>query len=114
MRLNVYWLKLIAICDWIMIELTFATLSLNQIDEICELEASSYPEDEAASRDNIKLRLQKASNLFLGVFLNKQLIGFCNGTRVKGKELTHESMASHDPDGGKFIYSDLKRDFVYS
>ena len=80
-------------------ELTFRTLSIDLIDEIYHLESISYPEDEAASLQNIKLRLTNASNLFLGAFLKDQLIGFVNGTKTSSTTLTHESMSTHEPNG---------------
>ncbi|PNW70672.1 hypothetical protein CHLRE_17g729750v5 [Chlamydomonas reinhardtii] len=74
------------------------------LDRIHELEAASYPEDEAATYDKLKFRIENASNVFL-VALSAEgdgepkVVGFVCGTQTRASKLTHESMSTHDADG---------------
>ncbi|RHY13653.1 hypothetical protein DYB37_009451 [Aphanomyces astaci] len=63
--------------------------------------SASYPEDEAASLAQIKLRLDLAGAFFLGAYdsLNDQLVGFVNGTLAPRRDLEDETMSLHDPNG---------------
>ncbi|KAH3732766.1 Polyamine N-acetyltransferase 1 [Pelomyxa schiedti] len=88
-----------------------------QIDELYGLESTSYPEDEAAERDTMLMRMRVAPDCFrvlnssdvtpdlvaslpptASIPLEPTIIGFINGTLARG-ELTKETMHHHDPDG---------------
>lgn len=77
--------------------LTKATI--DDADTISLLESNSFPEDEAASLDTIILRLSVASDFFYKLVdttdSNAAIVGFINGTCIKGQRITHESMYGH-------------------
>ena len=80
--------------------LTFARLPISRLDEAYAIEAASYPADEAATRDNLRLRLAEAGDYFWGASDEKLgLVGFVCGTLAHGEKLTDESMQRHVPDG---------------
>lgn len=79
-----------------------------------------YPEDEAASLENLIFRQNTAPELFLGCYLRNddnqnsptsilpnsnstntslELVGYIVSTLASGDHLTHSSMSSHDPSG---------------
>lgn len=82
----------------------FGPVQPEMLDRIHELEAASYPEDEAATYDKLKFRIENASNVFL-VALSAEgdgepkVVGFVCGTQTRASKLTHESMSTHDADG---------------
>jgi predicted GNAT family N-acyltransferase len=90
-------------------DLVFKPLDISYLDRVDLLESSSYPEDEKASRTNLKLRLENAPNVFLGVFKKGQnddetyshdnLIGYACSTQADADTLTHDSMSKHTPNG---------------
>ncbi|KAF6255831.1 acyl-CoA N-acyltransferase [Scenedesmus sp. NREL 46B-D3] len=87
----------------------FRPPTLDDLEVIHDIEASSYPEDEAASYENLKYRIEQASGQFLvaikaagdGSDSNNadQLVGYVCGTCSNASSLTHESMSTHEPDG---------------
>ena len=77
----------------------------NLINEIWTLECANFPDNEAATKDQIISRINLAGDYFL-VMLdnNNKLIGFINSSR--GYEFTHESMSTHEKNGNYlFIHS---------
>jgi GNAT superfamily N-acetyltransferase len=66
---------------------------------IATLELASYPADEAADEENIKKRMTEARPYFVVWENEGKLVGFMNGTLTSAKELTHESMYKHEPEG---------------
>lgn len=84
-----------------------------------------YPVDEAASLKTMTYRLKHAPHLFMGIFVSEnglssetigeditersdlrtscELIGYICSTSTKEKELTHDTMFTHDQDGGILI-----------
>ncbi|KAL7536208.1 hypothetical protein ACHAXR_006986, partial [Thalassiosira sp. AJA248-18] len=68
-----------------------------------EIEAASYPEDEAASLENLQYRQQSAGDYFWCATLPKKegtdenIIGFICSTRCN--DFTEESMSTHDQSG---------------
>jgi N-acetylglutamate synthase-like GNAT family acetyltransferase len=72
------------------------------VDLISNLEAISYPDDEAASRDSIAMRITNANQYFLVLEQNQSLIAFINGTCVSTKDFHHDSMTTHC-ESGKFL-----------
>ena len=68
------------------------------LELINQYESESYPEDEAATYDKLKYRLENANPVFRGFFNNQNLlIGFICGTRTQNKILTHDTMSVNDP-----------------
>ena len=74
-------------------------LSASDVETAHEMEARSYPADEAASLEDIRFRQAFASPYFYGAFsiADGSLIGFVNSTRCGTFE--EESMSLHDPTG---------------
>ena len=75
------------------------TAQIKHLPAIIALEASSYPDDEAATPDKIEFRLKNANRYFLVCEKHDGLVGFVNGTVTKEETLTHHSMSHHDDDG---------------
>ena len=73
------------------------------LDRCYDIEAASYPADEAASKESLTYRFDKASSLSYVAVLEGtgDIVGFVCGTTTKGSELTDESMevGGHDADG---------------
>lgn len=70
------------------------------LDRVFELEAASFPPDEAATRAKLALRIAQAPELFLIARVNGTVVAFVNGTAAPSAEgLTHDTMDRHDPLG---------------
>eukprot|EP01006_Ploeotia_vitrea_P051488 TRINITY_DN67564_c5_g1_i1.p1 TRINITY_DN67564_c5_g1~~TRINITY_DN67564_c5_g1_i1.p1 ORF type:complete len:164 (+),score=13.49 TRINITY_DN67564_c5_g1_i1:62-553(+) len=82
-----------------MAELTFRAPTEADTKTISELEAKSYPEDEAATFDQFTYRIGKANDYFLVMESESQIVGFVCGTRSVSKTLDHDSMSAHTSDG---------------
>ncbi|EFC39120.1 acetyltransferase [Naegleria gruberi] len=74
------------------------------LEIINKYESESYPEDEAATYEKLKYRLENANSVFRGYFTSstcsddeEKLIGFVCGTKTQNKILTHDTMSVHDP-----------------
>lgn len=100
----------------------FAPVQPEYLDHIYALESMSYPEDEAATYEKLKFRIENASNVFMvalqsplqqpqeqgdgqgdtdaaAASAQPQVVGFVCGTCTSAPTLTHESMSKHDPEG---------------
>ncbi|XP_043556113.1 uncharacterized N-acetyltransferase C9.02c-like isoform X2 [Chiloscyllium plagiosum] len=75
------------------------TLSDGDVAAAWALETAGYPPEEAASLAKLQYRQREAGELFLGHFVDDQLIGFVCGTRSLEDHLTEESMDVHEPTG---------------
>eukprot|EP00752_Nemacystus_decipiens_P014708 g13098.t2 len=95
---------------WAMLDskgLEMRYLSESNLEAAVDIETASYPEDEAASPENMRFRRANAGAFFLEATLKEsggggeagELAGFVCGTLSQGEELSHESMHLHDPDG---------------
>jgi len=93
-------------------ELTYRKASPEDLPQLAELEAASYPEDEAATPNTIKFRIGEAADFFLVAELREDsgaerkekasasaIVGFVNGTLLKERKLAAEAMKHHDPRG---------------
>lgn len=67
------------------------------------IESEAFPADEAADLDGIRFRIEKAGKFFLKYKVNDTLVGYVNGTLCLEKEVTHESMSEHKPEGRTLI-----------
>ncbi|XP_060583192.1 uncharacterized protein LOC132739495 [Ruditapes philippinarum] len=81
------------------LDISMKEISNFEISSIFSMESDSYPADEAASFDMLTYRHKEAPDLFLGGYMHGNLVGFICATRYHGKELTHESMNMHIPNG---------------
>lgn len=83
--------------------LRFAPVQADEIDGAFAIEAASYPADEAATLDGLRMRQRVAGSFFLGCYYGDgvpdvgsgALIGFVCGTCCAGTELTDETMSTH-------------------
>jgi predicted PhzF superfamily epimerase YddE/YHI9/N-acetylglutamate synthase-like GNAT family acetyltransferase len=72
---------------------------LADAEELFALESASFPEDEMASLESIRLRLQQAARYFIVLEEQGHIIGFVNGTCVRSKDFEHDCMTTHITDG---------------
>ena len=80
--------------------LRYSTATSSDVGRVHALERASYPEDEAATEEGIRMRIAEAGEFFvLAETESRTLAGFVNGTLTTGDALTHESMESHEPSG---------------
>ncbi|CAK9004529.1 unnamed protein product, partial [Durusdinium trenchii] len=85
-------------------QLELRRVEVTQLPECAELEAASYPEDEAASPESMAQRQRVAGDFFWALMDSKSssLLGFVNGTCINGTTLTEEAMETHQP-GGRLL-----------
>ncbi|CAO3587121.1 unnamed protein product [Absidia cylindrospora] len=87
------------------IKLDYSPATLADLDVITDLEARSYTPDEAASKENIRLRIensQKAAQpelLFLVARHVSTIVGFLCTTLADTDLVTEESMSENAPSG---------------
>eukprot|EP00798_Chlamydomonas_sp_ICE-L_P013717 gene13717-19612_t len=90
----------------------YRPVDMANLDRISALESASYPEDEKASYENLKFRIENASSVFLvamqataaeegdaASISNESIIGYVCGTYTSASTLTHHSMETHEPEG---------------
>ena len=83
--------------------LSYRPVFVDDISRCHEIESSSYPEDEAASLENLKYRQQNAGEYFMCATKlhsetnSEHIIGYICSTRCN--EFTEESMSLHDAHG---------------
>lgn len=63
------------------------------------LEEMSYPEDEAASLEQLHMRATQAPECFQVTIHEDIVVGFVNGTRMPEGPMSEESMSVHHTDG---------------
>ena len=74
--------------------------TLADLDPLADLEARSYPDDEAASRETLAYRIENAPACFwLAEDPQGALIGFVCGTLGRDDHLSEASLKEHHPDG---------------
>jgi ribosomal protein S18 acetylase RimI-like enzyme len=64
-----------------------------------ELETMCYPVEEACSWENMQYRYRVAPHLFLGAFMEQQIVGLIMATGSMDESITHSSMSRHDSEG---------------
>mmetsp|Transcript_12319 Transcript_12319/g.31549 ORF Transcript_12319/g.31549 Transcript_12319/m.31549 type:complete len:243 (-) Transcript_12319:675-1403(-) len=79
----------------------FRPAAAEDMGRITELEIAGYPPDEAATREKMEYRLEKAGNLFMVAVsgATDAIIGYVCATATAKEQLEEESMSVHDPDG---------------
>ncbi|KAF7377690.1 Acyl-CoA N-acyltransferase [Mycena sanguinolenta] len=78
-------------------DLAFANVPAKDLGQAIEIERAGFPPDEAATLEAFQLRQSLASDLFLGAYLDNQLVGYVCSTLSPDTSLTHESMSKHVP-----------------
>ena len=84
------------------VEMQFSLATIDDLAEILALEEASFPPDEAATRESLTLRLQEAGPFFYKLANTEErgkIVGFVNGTLIRGPDLHEESMTTHASDG---------------
>ncbi|POW19754.1 hypothetical protein PSHT_04262 [Puccinia striiformis] len=79
--------------------ITHRPVQLSELEDVCRLESDGFPADEAATMTTIQYRHSAAPQLFVGAYLDEQLIGFVNATCSSSETLDHDSLTHHDPTG---------------
>jgi predicted N-acetyltransferase YhbS len=81
---------------------TIRQATIEDLDEVTELEASCFPEAEAATRASLERRLKTFTESFFVAEIDGKIIGFINGCITNGTvihdELYNDSKL-HIPDG---------------
>jgi arylalkylamine N-acetyltransferase len=75
--------------------------------QIYHVQVASYPPDEAATLEKLRMRIEQAPGQFLVALQLPQqteagdgtIVGYACGTLSNDDCLTHESMSTHDPSG---------------
>lgn len=78
------------------------TATLNDLEEIYKVETSCFPANEAASKKELKERLENYPNHFLLMFKDDQLIAFIDGFVTDKQDLNdemYENAKLHDETG---------------
>eukprot|EP00405_Crypthecodinium_cohnii_P028806 CAMPEP_0206506582 /NCGR_PEP_ID=MMETSP0324_2-20121206/56851_1 /ASSEMBLY_ACC=CAM_ASM_000836 /TAXON_ID=2866 /ORGANISM="Crypthecodinium cohnii, Strain Seligo" /LENGTH=487 /DNA_ID=CAMNT_0053996339 /DNA_START=30 /DNA_END=1494 /DNA_ORIENTATION=- len=79
--------------------ITYRPIAAADLPKAVELEAASYPADEAASEEQLQYRFKEAPELFHGIYEADSLIGFVVSTAAPTQELKEETMSLHSPLG---------------
>lgn len=78
--------------------LSFRRVPLTDANAAFDIERASYPADEAATLEKLKMRLQEAPEYFWGGYDSSGVLrGFVCGTLTASATLTEESMSTHEP-----------------
>jgi len=88
------------------VSLVFRNAKLSDVDVCHCIESSRYPEDEAASRENIEKRIFAFAEGFLVAERQGEVIGFVNGGATSKVDLADEeikAMIGHDPQGENLV-----------
>ncbi|KAJ7864984.1 acyl-CoA N-acyltransferase [Mycena olivaceomarginata] len=98
--------------------LTFKNVPAEDLDQAIQIEIQGFPPDEAATLEAFKLRQSLAKDLFLGAYIDHQLVGYVCSTLSPDTSLTHDSMSKHIPGSSSVcihsvcVSSDSKRQGV--
>jgi ribosomal protein S18 acetylase RimI-like enzyme len=84
-------------------KLSFRPIRPHEVSAAAELEARSYPEDEAATPEKIQYRSENATAFFLVAKVEDTLIGFINGTCIHGSSINHSSMSIYISEGRTLV-----------
>ena len=93
--------------------LSYRPVSVDDISRCYEIESSSYPEDEAASLENLKYRQQNAGEYFMCATKphSEHILGYICATRCN--EFTEESMSVHNSHGSILAIHSVVVDVSY-
>lgn len=85
-----------------MIKVTIRNVELRDLDRVAEIEATCFPEAEAALRNSFQERIHAFPECFLVAEIDGRLIGFINGCITNSLVIYDELFATtehHTPDG---------------
>lgn len=83
-------------------KITIRQASIKDLDEITKVEASCFPEAEAATRESLEQRIYTFPESFFVAELEGKIIGFINGCIINGTVIYDElykDSTLHIPDG---------------
>lgn len=99
------------------------TADIDDLDEIAAIEAECFPKEEAATKEQLRERIQSFGNHFYVVEYGDQLIGFINGMVTNQRTISddlYEDATLHTEDGkwqsvfGLDVISSFRRQGVAS
>ena len=76
--------------------ISFMRVAEPHLERAYAIESAGYPEDEAATKEKLLLRIRDAPQYFYGAFEGSQLLGFVCGTLSTQEQLTEEAMCAHE------------------
>lgn len=83
-------------------DITIRRASIEDLDEVTKVEASCFPEAEAATRASLKQRIKTFPESFFVSEVDGKIIGFINGCIIRGTVIydkLYEDSTLHIPDG---------------
>ena len=93
-----------------MSEMIMRNAKLSDLDQCFEVESAGFPEEEAASKESIKTRIETFPQGFLVAELNGRIIGLINSASTDKEDITDEElkkMIGHDINGKNMIVFSL-------
>lgn len=87
----------------------------DETEQIAIIEAASFPPDEKATLEGIRLRQEEAGDYFMVLQYNISdgVIGYVNATCTTDNVITHESMERHEPEGKTLVIHSVTIDERY-
>lgn len=82
--------------------ITIRRASIEDLDEVTKVEASCFPEAEAATRASLQQRINTFSESFFVAEIDREIIGFINGCIINETVIydeLYEDSTLHIPDG---------------
>lgn len=82
----------------------------SDLDQCFEVERAGFPEEEAASKESIKIRIETFPQGFLVAELNGKVIGIVNSAATNKEDLADEDlkkMVGHEADGKNLVVFSL-------
>lgn len=93
-----------------MSELLIRNVKLSDLDQCFEVESAGFPEEEAASRESIRIRIEAFPQGFLVAELDGRIIGMINSASTNKDDISDEElkkMVGHDADGKNLVVFSL-------
>jgi ribosomal protein S18 acetylase RimI-like enzyme len=93
-----------------MSELLIRNVKLSDLDQCFVVESAGFPEEEAASRESIRIRVETFPQGFLVAELDGRIIGMINSASTNKDDISDEElkkMVGHDTDGQNLVVFSL-------
>lgn len=93
-----------------MSDLIIRNVEPSDLDQCVEVELAGFPEEEAASRESIQIRIENFPQGFFVTELDGRIIGVINSAATEEEDLADEElkkMAGHDPNGKNLVVFSL-------
>lgn len=93
-----------------MSDIHIRNVRLSDLDQCFEVESAGFPEEEAASRESIRIRIETFPQGFLVAELGGRIIGIVNSAATDKEDLADEElkkMAGHVADGKNLVVFSL-------